>query len=71
MGSSCFSRSNRSNLQVIQDYLAELNLKDNVEVSGTLCTGECGKGPNIEINGTWFHEVTEPVLVDLLKENLK
>lgn len=67
MGSSCFSRQNKQNLQIIQDFLNEHGLQRDVKLEGTLCLGKCGKGPNICFDDEWFHEVTEPMLRDILK----
>ncbi len=70
MGSSCFSRQNKHNLQVIQDFLNEHGLQREVRLEGTLCVGNCGKGPNVCIDEIWYNEVTEPMLINLLKEKV-
>ena len=66
MGSSCFSRGNNRNIEVIQDYLAKHNLPPAVELTGHLCKGHCQSGPNISINGKLYHEVDPVVIIGLL-----
>jgi len=66
MGSSCFSRGNGRNIEVIQDYLASHGLPPAVELTGHLCQGHCKSGPNITINGKLYHEVDPIVIIGLL-----
>lgn len=71
MGSSCFARGNRENLKIIMDFLSENKMSDNIKVEGILCTGNCGKGPNICFNGKWYKDITKPMLQDILKEIIR
>jgi len=66
MGSSCFSRGNNRNIEVIQEYLASKKLPPGVELSGHLCQGHCRSGPNVTINGKMYHEVDPIVIIGLL-----
>ena len=66
MGSSCFSRGNNRNIEVVQDFLASHRLPPAVEVSGHLCQGHCQSGPNVSINGKLYHEVDPVVIIGLL-----
>ncbi|MFQ3620045.1 MAG: (2Fe-2S) ferredoxin domain-containing protein [Spirochaetales bacterium] len=66
MGSSCFSRGNRKNLEVIQNYLQTYGLENRVDLRGRLCAGNCRKGPNIEINGQVYSEVNPSALNEIL-----
>ncbi|MBO5481989.1 MAG: (2Fe-2S) ferredoxin domain-containing protein [Spirochaetaceae bacterium] len=70
MGSSCFSRGNSSNAEMIQLFIKEHGLEDRVKVSGCLCEGECKNGPNIKINGKLFTDVSPESLEILLKHEL-
>lgn len=54
MGSSCFSRGNGLNVELIQEYLARNGLDARIEVSGTLCEGMCGDGPILSVDGRVF-----------------
>ncbi len=67
MGSSCFRRGNRKNLEYIERYLEENNRAADVELVGSRCEEQCRKGPNIQINGQMFHEVNLEALVELLE----
>ena len=53
IGSSCFSRGNERNVEVIQKYLEEHHLKDevDVELEGSLCQGRCADGPIVVVGG--------------------
>ncbi len=66
MGSSCFSRGNNRNIEVIQGYLASHHLPPAVELTGHLCQGHCQSGPNVSINGKLYHEVDPIVILGLL-----
>jgi NADH:ubiquinone oxidoreductase subunit E len=66
MGSSCFSRGNNRNIEVIQNYLNEKQLTPRVELTGHLCEGHCRVGPNITINGQMHHEVNPVTIIGFL-----
>ena len=70
MGSSCFSRGNNRNIEVIQDYLSTQPLPPGVELTGHLCEGHCKAGPNVTINGKMYHEVDPIVILGLLNHYL-
>ncbi len=66
MGSSCFSRGNNRNIEVIQEYLNSRKLPPGVELTGHLCQGHCKAGPNVTINSKMYHEVDPIVIIGLL-----
>ena len=70
MGSSCFARENRENLRLIEDYLRIKGLLESVHIEGSLCMGECSRGPNITINGNPYHEVHPEDLEAILDKEL-
>ncbi len=70
MGSSCFSRGNNRNIEVIQDYLAGKPLPPGVELTGHLCEGHCKAGPNVTINDKMYHEVDPIVIIGLLHHHV-
>lgn len=70
MGSSCFSRGNNRNIEVIQNYLQTRGLPAGAELTGHLCQGHCTAGPNVTINGKLYHEVDPIVIVGLLNHFL-
>ncbi len=65
MGSSCFSRGNKSVLQVIKSYLKENDLEPGVLFKGAHCLGLCEQGPVISINGKQFFQV-DPIGIVLI-----
>lgn len=66
MGSSCFSRGNNKNLEVIEEFVRINNLTAKVEIAGNLCEDKCNKGPNISINGKLYNSIDPGSLVELL-----
>jgi NADH:ubiquinone oxidoreductase subunit E len=66
MGSSCFSRGNNRNIEVIQQFLKAHPLPAGMELSGRLCEGHCKDGPNVTINGKRYHGVDPIVITGLL-----
>lgn len=67
MGSSCFRRGNRKNLEYIESFLDEHGYAAEVELVGSRCEEECRKGPNLQINGQMFHGVDLEMLSGLLR----
>lgn len=69
LGSSCFARGNAKNLELIESYLLERGLRDevDVELSCSLCQGRCSAGPNIAIDGVAYSKVAPGMMLDLLK----
>jgi NADH:ubiquinone oxidoreductase subunit E len=68
MGSSCFQRGNKKNLDYIEAYLLEHRCTAVVELVGSRCENACRKGPNLEINGRAYHGVNQEILADLLEQ---
>lgn len=70
MGSACFSRGNVRALDLIQRYLKEHNLAEEVRVTGTLCQDQCRQGPNITLQGECFCGMEPKAIIELLEERL-
>lgn len=70
MGSSCFSRSNNINADIIDRFIHDRNLTTQVMVQGSLCTGHCKSGPVIIIDGELHNQVEPGMLLDLLEHKL-
>ncbi|MDO4585635.1 MAG: (2Fe-2S) ferredoxin domain-containing protein [Planctomycetia bacterium] len=70
LGSSCFSRGNAKNVEVVEKYLEERGLKDDVDVvlCGSLCTGRCPDGPIVLVDGTAHKNVDPGVMLEILKD---
>lgn len=44
IGSSCHVKGSRQVLEKLQTLIAENNIGDKIELSGTFCVGQCQKG---------------------------
>jgi len=71
MGSSCFSRGNNKNVEIIEKFIQENNLSAKVDLVGTLCRNKCSKGPVIIINNKEYFGVTPDSILDLLRFHFK
>jgi NADH:ubiquinone oxidoreductase subunit E len=68
MGTSC-------HLMGVQDLVAVLeslpvDQRQRIEIKGVTCFKNCGKGPNIRINGELINNVTPDLLLEVLQANL-
>lgn len=67
MGSSCYSRGNRLNLELIKAWLEERNIEAEVGFKGQLCSNLCNKGPVITINKHVYQDVHPANIINILK----
>lgn len=65
-GSSCFSRGNKENLMVIQQYLKKHELEAQVSFKGQLCADSCNQSPIIIVNDKTYTEVDEESTLNIL-----
>ena len=70
LGSSCFSRGNNDQLQVIRQFLLDHHLEDRVLLKGSRCEGHCLNGPNLRIGDTLIQEVRADQVVAILETHL-
>ena len=68
MGSSCFHRGNKRNLDLVQKFIQEKGLDGRVVVSGRLCQARCASGPVVKIGDKIHTHVDENALLGLLEE---
>ena len=66
LGSSCFSRGNKSILDIIKNYLKQHKLESTVFFSGELCTGLCEEGPILKVDDEVFKGVTTENVYEIL-----
>ena len=57
IGSSCHIKGSRQVVEQLQRLIAENELGDKVELSGTFCMGQCQLGVCVSANDA-FHSVT-------------
>lgn len=70
MGSSCFARGNEKNLAVIEKFMNDRGLQDEIdlELGCSLCKERCSSGPNITVDGKEYHSVDTGMMYEILKE---
>lgn len=54
IGSSCHLKGSRQIVQELQYLINENNLKDQVELSGTFCIGNCQNGVSVLLDDETF-----------------
>lgn len=54
IGSSCHIKGSRQVVESFQKLIAENNLSDKVELSGTFCMGRCQEGVCVTVEGVPF-----------------
>ncbi len=57
IGSSCHIKGSRQVVEQLQYLIAENELKDKVELSGTFCMGKCQQGVCVTVDEE-FHSVS-------------
>ena len=70
IGSSCHIKGARQVVERLQDLIAEHQLSDQVELSGTFCMGECQKGVCVTVDGT-LHSVSPETVETFFKNEIK
>lgn len=70
LGSSCFARGNKLILQTIKAFIVKHNLQDELDFRGSHCFGKCQHGPNLNIDGVYFHNISPENIEEVLRENL-
>jgi NADH:ubiquinone oxidoreductase subunit E len=71
LGSSCFARGNKNILKIIDQYIKDNKLEDQVIFHGSHCEGRCEKGPNIKFNDEIIENVSASEIVNLLNQHFK
>ena len=61
IGSSCHIKGSRQVVQQLQYLIAENNLGDKVELSGTFCMGRCQEGVCVTIGDDFYSVSPENV----------
>jgi hypothetical protein len=61
IGSSCHLKGSRQVVEQLQQLIAENNLKEEVELSGTFCMGNCRNGVSVTVDGKLFSVNPETV----------
>ena len=67
LGSSCFSRGNKTTLQVVQKYLKDHQLERDVILKGNHCFSNCNAGPVLKIGEKIYEQVTNETALEILE----
>ncbi len=70
IGSSCHLKGSRQVVEQLQNLVADNDLKDKVELSGTFCMGKCQTGVNVTVDDKEFSVSPETVQEFFEKEIL-
>ena len=54
IGSSCHLKGSRQVVEELQKLIDQNNLKEEVELAGTFCMGNCQKGVSVKLNDQLF-----------------
>ena len=61
IGSSCHLKGSRQVVERLQTLVAEHDLKDKVELSGTFCMNNCQHGVSVTVDGQLYSVSPETV----------
>lgn len=59
IGSSCHLKGSRQVVEQLQELIANENLGDKVELSGTFCMGKCQQGVCVTVDDDFFSVTPE------------
>ena len=67
LGSSCFSRGNKTTLQAVQKYLKDHQLERDVILKGNHCFSNCNAGPVLKIGEEIYEQVSSETVLEILE----
>jgi len=67
LGSSCFSRGNKTTLQAIQLYLKDKQLERDVLLKGMHCFSNCSNGPVMKIGDKLYEQLSNEAVLEILE----
>lgn len=68
LGSSCFARGNKQLVKIVNDYLLDRNLLNDVRFHGQRCFGICSLGPSLKLDGKLIEKQDEETVIALLDD---
>ena len=71
IGSSCHLKGSRQVVEEFQYLISENNLKDEIELGGTFCMGNCQKGVCVTVDDVLYSVTPETVKEFFENEILK
>ena len=70
IGSSCHIKGSREVVEQLQKLIADNNLTEKIELSGTFCMGKCQQGVCVTVDDE-FHSVTPDKVSEFFLDNIK
>ncbi len=70
IGSSCHIKGSRHVVEQLQNLIAQNNLSESVELSGTFCLGRCQEGVCVTVDDN-FHSVTPDTIQEFFDNEIK
>ena len=71
LGSSCFSRGNKSLLRAINQFIKDNNIEDQVYFHGGHCFGQCAEGPILKVDNELYTSVDEQKMISILSNSFE
>lgn len=68
LGSSCFARGNKQLVKIVNDYLRDRNLLNEVHFHGERCFGHCALGPSLKLDEILKDNLDEESVISVLNE---
>jgi len=68
LGSSCFARGNKQLVKIVNDYLRDRNLLNEVRFHGERCFGQCAVGPSLKLDGILKERLDEDTVISVLND---
>ena len=68
LGSSCFARGNKQLVKIVNDYLRDRNLLNEVLFHGERCFGQCAIGPSLKLDGVIKERLDEESIIAILDD---
>ncbi len=69
IGSSCHLKGSREVVAKLQQFIADNNIKDEVELSGKFCMGNCQNGVSVTVDGE-LYSVSPDTVEDFFKNQV-
>ena len=70
IGSSCHLKGSRQIVEKLQKLVSEHALKNEIELAGTFCMGQCQKGVCVDLDGT-IHSVSPETVEKFFNEEVR
>ena len=68
LGSSCFARGNKQLVRIVNNYLLDRSLLNEVHFHGERCFGHCAAGPSLKLDGIIKEKLDEESVIAILDE---